>query len=179
VALKVIQFGPCPALAARFETEAAALAKLSHPNVVQVYDCGWHAGRAFMAMELLDGEDLARLLRRAGRLGERVAWALARQTAAGLAHAAARGVVHRDVKPENLFLVPAPAGVGLPPGVPLVKVTDFGLARTRWAADPDGARLTAHGATLGTPAYMAPEQYRKAADADHRADVYALGATVY
>src|SRR5438067_8711150 len=64
VALKVIQFGPCPALAARFETEAAALAKLSHPNVVQVYDCGWHAGRAFMAMELLDGEDLARLLRR-------------------------------------------------------------------------------------------------------------------
>ncbi|MDB5309968.1 MAG: prkC 18, partial [Gemmataceae bacterium] len=107
------------------------------------------------------------------------AWAIARQAAAGLAHAAAHGVVHRDVKPANLFLVPTSAGLGLPRDVPLVKVMDFGLALTRWAGDGPDGHLTAPGVVLGTPVYMAPEQYRQATEVDHRADIYALGATMF
>jgi len=178
VAVKVIhtdQLGN-PAVAARFEAEAVALARCQHPNVVQVYDTGESAGRVFIAMELLEGEDLGQRLERAGPLDERTAWAVARQAAAGLAHAAARGLVHRDVKPANLFLVPPPAGAGA--DVPVVKVTDFGLARARWAAAADG-RQTPSGVMVGTPLYMAPEQFRGEADLDHRADIYALGATVY
>jgi serine/threonine protein kinase len=181
VALKVIQLDPGsnPALAARFENEAVTLGRLHHPNIVQVYDYGVQAGRMYIAMELLDGEDLGLRLKRSGKLEERVAWAIARQTASALAHAAAQGVIHRDIKPPNLVLVPAPAGIGLADDVPLVKVTDFGLARTKWTANTDDGRLTAPGAVLGTPLYMAPEQYRGAADLDHRVDIYALGATVF
>jgi serine/threonine-protein kinase len=168
-----------PAPAARFEQEAIALGKFHHPNIVQVYDCAQHDGRLFIVMELLEGEDLGQRLRRVGRLDERTAWAVARQTAAALEHAACQGVIHRDVKPANLFLVPPPSGIGLPRDLPMVKVTDFGLALfARSVGDPDG-RLTAAGAVLGTPAYMAPEQGRRAAVPDHRADIYALGATVY
>jgi serine/threonine protein kinase len=168
-----------PAAAARFEQEAVALGKFRHPNIVQVYDYGYHHERLFIVMELLEGEDLAQRLRREGRLDERTAWAIARQAAAALYQAASCGVVHRDVKPANLFLVPAPTGIGLPPGVPMVKVTDFGLAlSSRAVEDPDG-RLTAPGSVPGTPAYMAPEQYRRTTFPDHRADIYALGATVF
>ncbi len=179
VAVKVMQLDrlPNPDMAGRFEAEAVTLARLHHPNIVQVYDYGCHDGRLFIAMELLEGEDLGQRLRRAGPLGEHVAWGIARQAASALAHAAAHGVVHRDVKPPNLFLVPAPSGFGLPSDVPLVKVTDFGLARTKWAA-PD-RRRTGQGVVLGTPLYMAPEQYRSEAGLDHRADIYALGATVF
>jgi serine/threonine protein kinase len=181
VAVKVVYLDPAtqPALAARFENEAVTLGRLHHPNVVQVYDYGFHAGRMFIVMELLDGEDLGDRLKHGGPLAERVAWEIARQAASALAHAASHGVIHRDVKPPNLVLVPAPTGFGLPPGVPLVKVTDFGLARTKWAANGDDGRLTAPGAVLGTPLYMAPEQYRGQADLDHRVDIYALGATVF
>src|SRR5207237_6480150 len=123
---------------------------------------------------LLEGEGVGRRPRRAGRLDERTAWGIARQAAAALARAADRGVVHRDVKPANIFLTDAPVGAGLPPGVPLVKVADFGLARVRWADGPPDDRLTGDGAILGTPHYMAPAQYRGAAEVDHRADIYAL-----
>jgi hypothetical protein len=181
VAVKVVSLDPetQPALAARFENEAVTLGRLHHPNIVQVYDYGFHAGRMYIVMELLDGEDLGVRLKRAGKLSEPVAWAVARQAASALAHAAGQGVIHRDIKPPNLVLVPSPTGFGLPPGVPLVKVTDFGLARTKWAVNSDDGRLTAPGAVLGTPLYMAPEQYRGQADQDHRADIYALGATVF
>lgn len=164
---------------ARFEQEAVALARLRHPNIVAVHDSGHHDGRVYFAMELLDGEDLSRRIEAAGRLDERTAWWVARQTAAGLAHAAEHGVFHRDVKPANLFLVPPPTGVLLPPGVPMVKVTDFGLALTRRddAAAAD-VRLTSAGMVLGTPVYMAPEQF-STSDIDHRADIYSLGTTVY
>ena len=181
VAVKVVHLDPAtqPALAARFENEAVTLGRLHHPNIVQVYDYGFHAGRMFIVMELLDGEDLGVRLKRGGKLSEPVAWAVARQAASALSHAASQGVIHRDVKPPNLVLVPAPTGFGLPPGVPLAKVTDFGLARTKWPANGDDGRLIAPGAVLGTPLYMAPEQYRGAADLDHRVDIYALGATVF
>jgi serine/threonine protein kinase len=180
VAVKVISIDDDthPNIAARFETEALAHGKLHHANIVQVYDRGRHGERLFIAMELLEGEDLGNRLKRGGPMPERVAWAIARQTASALAHAHQQGVVHRDIKPANLFLVPAPSGLGLARDVPLVKVTDFGLALTKQAATQTGPRLTADGIVLGTPIYMAPEQYRHSPDLDHRADIYSLGATV-
>lgn len=161
---------------ARFEHEAVALAKLQHPNIVAVYDSGHFADRVFFAMELLDGEDLGKRLDR-GVLDEPTAWGIARQTAAALAHAAAAGVFHRDVKPANLFLVQPPTGFLLPPGVPMVKVTDFGLALTTQPGEAE-QRLTAAGTVVGTPVYMAPEQFASSS-IDHRADIYSLGATVF
>ncbi len=179
VALKVVGLDRVgdPAAAARFELEAVTLGRLNHPNVVPLYDFGRTETQMYLAMECLEGEDLSGLLARVGRLDERTAWGIARQAAAGLAHAAAVGVVHRDVKPANLFLVAPPAGVELPPGVPMVKVTDFGLARAKWSVDPGAQQRTAPGVMLGTPAYMAPEQQR-GEPVDERADIYALGATV-
>jgi hypothetical protein len=180
VAVKTVAFDKSvsPTVAARFDREAVALAKLRHPNIVQVFDAGHLGGRVFFAMELLEGEDLDRRIARAGPLDERAAWWVARQTAVALAHAAGQGIYHRDVKPANLFLCPPPTGFGLPPGVPMVKVTDFGLAHTRRAADAPADRLTAVGVIVGTPIYMAPEQFSQS-DVDHRADTYALGATVF
>lgn len=178
VALKTLG-ASTPNGAARFEKEAQALATLHHPNVVQVFDLGRLAdGRVFFAMELLEGEDLSQHIRTHGPLDERTAWHLARQTAAGLAHAFAHGIIHRDVKPANLFLVPAPMGLGFPPGVPMVKVTDFGLALVRSPDALADERLTAAGVVLGTPVYMAPEQF-STSDIDHRADIYALGVTLF
>ncbi|MCE9562005.1 MAG: protein kinase [Planctomycetes bacterium] len=181
VALKMVLSDrkPTAAALARFGKEAVSLAKLRHPNIVGVHDCGHHDGQAFFAMELLEGEDLGNRLDNGGPMDEFTAWHIARQTAAALAHAADLGVYHRDIKPANLFLTPPPTGYPLPPGVPLVKVTDFGLALTRQASDEStDQRLTAAGVVLGTPAYMPPEQF-KGSDIDHRADLYALGATMF
>ena len=180
VALKTVRLveNAPPEVVARFEQEAVSLARLQHPNIVAVYDCGHSHGRAYFAMELLDGEDLGARLDRAGPLTERAAWLVARQTAAALAHAANLGVIHRDVKPANLFLVPPPTGFPLPPDVPMVKVTDFGLALTRRAASDGDPRQTTAGAVVGTPVYMAPEQFA-GSDVDPRADIYSLGATVH
>ena len=164
----------------RFKQEAVSLARLQHPNIVAVYDgglCETPKGQAFFAMELLDGEDLAARVDRTGPMDEYTAWLLARQTAAALSHAAKNGVIHRDVKPANLFLVTAPTGFPLPPDVPMVKVTYFGLALTRAPGEAD-QRQTAAGVVLGTPVYMAPEQFT-GSDVDTRADIYSLGATVY
>ena len=179
VAVKMIRpdRADSPALAARFAAEAVMLGQLHHPHIVQVYDSVQHAGRLFIVMELLGGEDLGRRVLRAGRCDEALAWAVARQAAQALAHAAAHGIIHRDIKPENLFLVSDPAAADRPGEVPVVKVMDFGLAK--WTADPAADQLTAPGTVLGTPAYMAPEQYRAAGRLDHRADIYSLGATVF
>jgi eukaryotic-like serine/threonine-protein kinase len=180
VALKTVLLAEnaSPEVTARFEQEARSLARLQHPNVVAVYDCGHSGARAFFAMELLAGEDLKQRLVRAGALDERTTWLIARQIAAGLGHAAGLGIVHRDVKPANLFLVPPPTGFPLPPGVPMVKVTDFGLALTCGDGSEDGQHRTAEGALLGTPIYMAPEQF-VSSGVDLKADIYSLGATVY
>lgn len=181
VALKMVQVAgrANSAMISRFEKEAVSLAKLQHPNIVGVFDCGRRGEQVYFAMELLKGEDFGQRIGKVGRVDERTAWAVARQTAAALAHALGEGIYHRDVKPANLFLAPMPTGFGLPPDLPLVKVTDFGLALTRRAGDTTSdARLTAAGVVLGTPVYMAPEQFRTP-DVDHRADIYALGATVY
>ncbi|MGL6096788.1 MAG: serine/threonine-protein kinase, partial [Fimbriiglobus sp.] len=146
VAIKTVQLTgrPDPKATARFEKEAMSLARLQHPNIVNVFDSGRHDGLVYFAMELLKGEDLGLRIGRVGRLDERTTWAVARQTAAALAHAAAEGMYHRDVKPANLFLVPMPTGFGLPADLPMVKVTDFGLAITRQDQDAAGGeRLTA------------------------------------
>jgi len=177
VAVKVIDIDrlPNPALAERFEAEAVTLGRFHHPNIVPVFDYGRHGGRLYIVMELLEGEDLGRRLKRLGKLDERAAWTIARQAASALAHAATHGVVHRDIKPSNLFLIPAPTGIGLPRDLPMVKVTDFGLALTRRCA----TERVPPGELLGTPLYMAPEQCRGDPGLDHRADIYALGATVF
>jgi serine/threonine protein kinase len=181
VAIKLIRFDHAESqnLSIRFEKEAVTLGKLHHPNIVQIYDYGRQGGRVFLAMELLEGEDLAQRLEEKKILDERTGWAIAHQIASALAHAALHGVIHRDIKPANLFLVPPPRGIGWPRNLPCVKVMDFGLAFTKSGMDVDEIRLTRTNATPGTPLYMAPEQSRKSADLDHRADIYALGATIF
>lgn len=162
---------------ARFQQEALAVGRLRHPNVVAAYDFGQHEGRLYFAMELVEGEDLEELIRRNGALPEVTAWVLARQAAAGLAHAYQQGIVHRDIKPANLLLVPPPEGYPLPPGVPMVKIADFGLAFLANEAETR-TRLTAADRTVGTPHYLAPESL-VGNTVDQRADIYSLGATVF
>ena len=155
----------------RFELEARALMKLRHPNVVRAVDYG-HAedGTPFIALELLDGESLEEREARSGKLPVAEALAIGRAAAAGLAAAHQLGIVHRDVKPGNIFLE-SDGGV---------KVLDFGIAF--WSAS-DGrmpvSRLTQPGTVMGTPSYMAPEQVAGDRDEDVRTDVWGLGAVLY
>jgi serine/threonine-protein kinase len=162
----------------RFRREARALSRLAHPGLCRVYDFGQAAdGRLFCALELLEGESLRALLAREGRLDWRRALRIARQAALALELAHRHGIVHRDVKPENLFLTSAG----------LVKILDFGLSATEGelagggsAADGGPASEAARGALclFGTPEYMAPEQ-AAGGRVDGSADVYALGCVLY
>ncbi len=171
-------------MAARFEQEARAVARLQHPHIIAAIDFGQHDGRLFFVMELVEGEDLESRIARHRPPGlldavtETLAWGVARQAASGLAHAAEQGIVHRDIKPANLLLVEPPAGFPLPPGMPLVKIADFGLAFLSSTEAEAHTRLTAANTTVGSPHYIAPEQISGAL-VDARADIYALGATVY
>lgn len=149
---------------ARFLREARVAARLSHPNVVAVYDAGEDGGRPFIVMEVVEGETLAALLARRGHLRPDEVVALGTQAAAGLAHAHGHGLVHRDVKPHNLLI--GKDGV--------LKVADFGIARAAAATQ----RLTQVGTILGTAAYLAPEQ-AIGEDVAATADVYSLGAVLY
>jgi serine/threonine protein kinase len=168
-----------PTAVQRFEQEAQAVARLMHPHIIAAYDFGRHEGRLFFAMELVEGEDVEKLAARVGPLDEALAWGLLRQAAAGLAHAARGGVVHRDIKPANLLLVQPPEGFPLPPGMPLIKIADFGLA---FLSGEEGGmertRLTMASTTMGSPHYMAPEQI-DGGPVDMRTDIYALGATAW
>ncbi|MEM8943589.1 MAG: serine/threonine-protein kinase [Planctomycetota bacterium] len=179
VALKTIPMQRIenPSVIKRFQQEAKAIGKLKHPNIVAAYDFGTHRERLFLAMELVEGRDVDGLIKSSGQVSEALAWSLAQQVAAGLAQAAQHSLVHRDIKPANLLLTKPPAGYPLPPGVPLLKITDFGLVQLE-VPDTDSTRLTMGGTSLGTPHYMAPEQVADA-HVDSRADIYALGATVF
>jgi serine/threonine protein kinase len=146
----------------RFLREAKLAARLSHPNVVRVYDVGEADGRPFIAMEHVDGESLAELLVRRGRLPPQEAAALGAQAARALAAAHDAGLVHRDVKPHNLLL--ARDGT--------LKLGDFGIA-----FGLEGTKLTVAGTVLGTAAYLAPEQAR-GERVTAAADVYALGVVL-
>jgi serine/threonine-protein kinase len=156
-----------PELLARFEREARAVGKVRSRNVVDVVDVlRTGDGRPCIVTELLDGEDLQAHLNRVGRMAPAAAIPIVRQMCAALAAAHACGVVHRDLKPSNVFLC---RGDDL-----VVKVLDFGVAKL-----DDDHHITQTGALVGTPAYMAPEQARRAADAGPLADIYSLGAVLF
>jgi Tol biopolymer transport system component len=176
VAIKVIPPGVAgnPEALARFERESHAIAALSHPNILTIFDVGHSDGHPFAVMELLEGETLrARLT--GGPLPVRKAVEIAAQIARGLAAAHDRQIAHRDLKPDNVFLTPTGG----------VKILDFGLARDT-SASSDLTRLesptmgpaTTPGTVLGTVGYMAPEQVR-GEPADHRSDLFALGCVLY
>jgi serine/threonine protein kinase len=151
----------------RFQAEAEAVARISHPNVVQVYAVGEQDGQRYMALEYVDGRNLRDYLERKGPPDLPVAVSILKQVAAGLQRAAELGLVHRDVKPENILLTRKVE----------VKVTDFGLSRY-FATDGQPVSLTQSGMTLGTPLYMSPEQVQGHA-VDHRSDLYSFGVTAY
>ena len=156
---------------ARFEREAMSVAKLSHPNILSIFDFAQEGGTAFVVTELVDGETLRARLEH-GPLQARRAVAYALQIAKGIAAAHARGIVHRDLKPENVMITRDDQ----------VKILDFGLAKSIDIGEPDMTRgpgaATNAGTVLGTFGYMAPEQVRGQA-VDHRADMFAFGAVLY
>jgi serine/threonine-protein kinase len=178
---------------ARFLREAAVCATVAHPNVVPVVDHGIDSAHnlPFLVMPLLQGEDMAALLDRVGRLEPEVAVAITVQACEGLAAAHARGIVHRDVKPSNLFLArEAPDAKGDAKGGDarvIVKVTDFGLAKahglggiaTAGVAGGKRGGLTATGRFMGTPQYVSPEQAVSAKHVDVRSDVFSLAMSLY
>jgi len=155
-----------PEVVTRFQREAEAASALMHPNVVGVYDVNTSAdGRPYIVAELLEGEDLGGYLDRVGKLPAVEAVHIVRQLCHALGAAHAAGIVHRDVKPENVFLAKPNA---------TVKVLDFGISKVAETTDA----LTKTGTVMGTPDYMAPEQAR-GDRVDSRADIYAAGAILY
>jgi eukaryotic-like serine/threonine-protein kinase len=162
----------------RFRREVKAAAGLRHPNIVSVFDADRVGDRHFLAMEYIEGPDLARLLKERGALPISVACAYVRQAALGLQHAHERGIVHRDIKPANLLVTGNDAGQFTARN--LVKILDMGLARfTRTDPDSFATDLTRVGTVIGTPDYMSPEQARNSSAVDHRSDLYSLGCTFY
>lgn len=149
----------------RFSREVQAAAKLDHPNIVRVLEFGTENGRAFFAMEFVEGESLGQRIESDGPLNEDDAVRVVTQVAQALHYAHSRRVIHRDVKPDNVLVRPDGH----------VKLADFGLAK-----DADDEReLTKAAAGLGTPHFMSPEQYEDAKNATVLSDVYSLGATLY
>jgi len=153
----------------RFKREALAVAKLIHPNIVQVYDSGEDGGRRYIVMEYVDGRSGAQILQRSGPVEPEIAAEIGVQACAGLDYAHRRGIIHRDVKPGNLMIVGGPVGGG----EMIVKLTDFGIARAI-----EQTRITQVGSVVGTAAYLAPEQVR-GEEATPATDVYALGVVLY
>src|SRR5215471_3779599 len=181
VALKIIADGAVldPERLQRFEQEARLAGSLNHPNLVVVHDVGSEGGAPFLVTELLEGESLRHRLSR-GRLPLRTALELGVQLAEGLAAAHARGIVHRDVKPENVFVTSGGRA----------KLLDFGIAKLTAPRAIEGSRNlldttltpeglgTRPGAMLGTPGYMSPEQVR-GEPVDARTDIFSLGTVLY
>jgi serine/threonine-protein kinase len=166
-----------PETVQRFYREARAAAQLNHPNVVLAYDADEVNGTHYFAMEYVEGNDLAQLVKQKGPLPVEQACDYVRQAALGLQHAFERGLVHRDIKPSNLLVTMRTGSQGGQYGT--VKILDMGLARLA-AAGPDSvSELTVEGAFMGTPDYIAPEQTLDSRTVDIRADLYSLGCTWY
>jgi hypothetical protein len=164
-------------IVSRFQQEAISASRIKHPNVLEVFDFGrLEGGEAFLAMEFLEGHDLADELSRTGILDPARALPIAMQICRALAAAHARGVVHRDMKPDNVFLQRTVDSE-------ILKIVDCGIAQLRSTeeaarSEPRRRRLTKTGMIFGTPEYMAPEQ-AGARQADHRVDIYAVGVILY
>ncbi len=154
---------------ARFRREALAVAKLVHPNIVQVYDTGNDGGQYYIVMEYVRGRSGAQLLQAEGKLEPETAVEIGVQACAGLDYAHRHGIIHRDVKPGNLMIIGGPAGGG----DMTVKLADFGIARAS-----EQTRITQVGSVVGTAAYLAPEQAR-GDEANPSSDVYSLGVVLY
>jgi serine/threonine-protein kinase len=160
----------------RFQREILSISQLTHPNIVQAYDAGVIGAGFYLAMEYVEGIDLARLVKRDGPLAVHTACGYARQAALGLQHISERGLVHRDIKPSNLMLTNSVPSMG---NAVQIKILDLGLARLE---RPPGelAALTDTGAVMmGTLDYMAPEQALHSHQVDARADIYSLGCTLF
>ena len=169
VALKLVRAGgpSDQTFTERFNREARALARLSHPNIVAVHEFGHVEGHHFFLMEFVDGANL-RQLKRLGRISPREALQIVPQICDALQYAHDAGVVHRDIKPENVLVDRKGR----------VKIADFGLAKIL-GTGLEPSRLTAEGQIMGTPHYMAPEQLERPLSVDHRADIYSLGVVFY
>jgi len=168
VALKVLRksYAGNTAFVERFDREARLARALAHPNIVACLNAGTCRGVQFMAMEYVEGETLkARLKREGGRLPEAEALRVGREVALGLAHAHSQGVLHRDIKPDNILMGQDGS----------VRISDFGTAKSFL----DEESLTQTGVIIGTPYFISPEQVRGDKNVDHRADLYSLGATLY
>jgi serine/threonine-protein kinase len=167
VAVKVMAPGigtTNPNANARFEREAAILKQFNHPNIVRLFGIGKSHGTRYYAMEYIEGESLDRVMSRRGRISWEEVIGLGQQLCAALQHAHEQGVVHRDLKPSNLMI--------LKDGT--LKLTDFGIAK-----DLDVTRLTSANCTVGTAAYMSPEQCRGDPNLTHKSDLYSLGVVFY
>jgi serine/threonine protein kinase len=158
-----------PTSRARFQLEAKAIAQLQSPYIVRVIDYDVHDDTPFIAMELLQGEELSVRLQRVGRLGMNATYRVVSQIALGLAKAHAAGIIHRDLKPENIFLAQTDEGE-------IAKLLDFGIAKTAFPLADTG---TLDGTVLGTPQYMSPEQARGLSNIDHRSDLWSLAVVAY
>ena len=175
IAVKLLRpdVSAAPMLLRRFNAEAELVAKLSHPNTVNIYDFGQDSdGTLFIAMELIDGRSLRQVIQREAPIPPPRALAIAAQIAASLADAHGHAIIHRDLKPDNVMLQDR----GRERDV--VRVLDFGIAKLRDDTRATHAAMTQQGDMLGTPQYMAPEQIR-AEPIDGRTDIYALGCLLY
>jgi len=154
-----------PVLLKRFEQEFRATSALDHPGIVKSIEYYRTVAAPFLVMEFIEGESIGNLVKRDGRMREEFALAVMIQICRGLHHAHQQGLIHRNVKPDSILITPDG----------IAKLTDFGLAR-----DVESElNLTRTGRGLGTPHFMAPEQFRDAKNADIRSDIYSLGATLY
>src|SRR5262245_32523547 len=159
---ELIEDDGAQALLARFKNEAQAAGRLSHPGIVAVYDYGEEHDVAYIAMEYIEGNSLREYFNRDTRFTDRDAVSIMAQLLDGLAYAHEQGVWHRDIKPANLIIMTNGR----------LKIADFGIARI------DSSNLTQIGAIMGTPGYMAPEQYT-GSDVDWRADIFSSGVVLY